>query len=92
VSLIGAPIRRSVPIRQRTREFTVKGAFSRVGRRVWTIRRPIAAVTLGQAGHVRHVVVDEHRLMVSVCWEDRTEDSTWFSREEYGFYLSEELP
>jgi hypothetical protein len=92
VSLIGAPIRRPVPTRQRTREFTVNGAFSRVGRQVWAIRRPTATLTLGQAGHVRHVVVDEHCLMVSVCWEDGTADSTWFSREEYAFYLREELP
>jgi hypothetical protein len=92
VSLIGAPIRRPVPTRQRTREFTVEGAFSRIGRHVWTVRRPTAAVMLGQAGCVRHVVVDEHGLMVGISWENGTEDASWFSRDEYRFYLSEEMP
>jgi hypothetical protein len=92
VSLIGAPIKRLVPTRHRAREFTVNGAFSRVGRQVWAVRRPTPAVTLGQTGRVRHVVVDEHRLMVAVSWDQPAEGSTWFSRDEYSFYLSEEEP
>jgi hypothetical protein len=74
------------------REFTVKAAFSRIGREVWAVKRPTSAITLGQAGRVRHVIVDEYRLMVGVSWEGAAEDSTWFSRDEYSFYLSEELP
>jgi hypothetical protein len=29
---------------------------------------------------------------LSGCWDAGTQTATWFSREEYAFYLSDELP
>lgn len=90
VILQGAPVRRPVPTRRGTREFTVKTAFGRIGREVWAARPPVRAVALGQAGRVTHVVADEHRLMVAVFWVGCAEDWTWLSRAECDFYLSDE--
>jgi hypothetical protein len=94
VSILGSPVVAPVASRKRVREFTLVSAFERLGRPVYVVRAPTARTDFGATGIVRCVVADDHRVMLAVSWTDPTArpDETWFSRSDYNFYLSEELP